>query len=333
VSAGRGLLLAVDGGNSKTLAAVADLAGTILASARGAGSDIYGRGSVDVALGALSDTVRRALVGAGTEAADLEAAVFSLAGADWPEDFALLEAQLTARLGLRRRPTLVNDALGGLRVGSARWEGVAVVCGTFNAVGARHRDGRMFHLGFWPDRVGGFDLGMEALKAVYRHALDLGPPTRLTERALACFEAADPLALLHAFTRREAPISPWKAQRLAPVLLDLADQGDAVARSIVRQGGRTLGEQARVCAARVGLPVQGIPLVLTGGVLQHPSPVLVDAILERLPGATPIRALHPPLLGAVLLAYDELGRSVEPEPLGARLSELVADAVTRNGVH
>lgn len=323
MSAGRGLLLAVDGGNSKTLAVVADLDGTILAFARGAGSDIYGRGSVDVALGALAGTVQRALAGAGAGPGDLAAAVFSLAGADWPEDFALLEAQLTARLGLRRPPTLVNDALGGLRVGSPCWEGVAVVCGTFNAVGARHRDGRVFHLGFWPDRVGGFDLGMEALKAVYRHGLDLGPPTRLTERALALFEAADPLALLHAFTRRDGPISPWKAQRLAPLLLDLSDQDDAVARAIVREGGRALGEQARVCAARVGLPLEGTPLVLTGGVLQHPSPVLADAILERLPGVTPIRAEHPPLLGAVLLAYDELGRSVPPDPLGARLSETV----------
>lgn len=304
-------LLAVDGGNSKTLAAVADLEGRILASVRGEGSDIYGRGSVPVALDALTRTVQDALAEAGARSADLAAAVFSLAGADWPEDFALLEAELTARLGLAQRPTVVNDALGGLRVGAPRWEGVAVVCGTFNAVGARNRDGRVFHLGFWPDRTGGFDLGTEALKAVYRHGLALGPATRLTERALAMFAARDPLALMHAFTRREGALSPFEVQRLTPVLLDLAAERDDVAHAIVSRAGRALGEQARVSAARVGLALEGAPVVLTGGVLQHPAGVLVAAILDRLPGAIPVRPKQEPLLGALLLACDEVGLALD----------------------
>ena len=313
-------LLAVDGGNSKTLAAVADREGHILAATRGPGSDIYGRGAADVAIDALCGTVRNALSTAGAAAADVVAAVFSLAGADWPEDFALLERELTQRLGLACPPTVVNDALGGLRLGAPTWEGIAVMCGTFNAVGARNRDGRVFHLGFWPDRVGGFDLGMEALKAVYRHGLDLGPATRLSERALAQFGAGDVLELMHAFTRRENRIPQHEVQRLTPVVLELAEHGDAVAAAIVRTAGACLGEQARVAAARVGLAVGGTPVVLGGGVLQHPATVLIDALVERLPGAMPIRPHHPPLLGALLLAYDALRRTMDTNELGVRLS-------------
>lgn len=257
---------------------------------------------------------------ADAKVADLAASVFSLAGADWPEDFALLRSELTSRLALLHAPILVNDALGGLRAGAPRWEGIAVVCGTGNAVGARNRDGRVFHLGFWPDRVGGFDLGMEALKAVYRDGLDLGPPTALTEQALSLFGARDCLALIHAFSRRADRLSLVRVQELCPVLLQLAHEGDAVALSIVRKGGRRLGDQARVSAARVGLEVKGATLVLTGGVLQHPTSVLVDAIVEQLPGAVPIRPKVQPLVGALLLAYDALGETMEPERLDERIA-------------
>ena len=57
---------------------------------------------------------------------------------------------------------MVNDALGALRAGSPDWTGIAVVSGTYNAIGARHPDGRVFHLGFWPDGAGGRELGREA---------------------------------------------------------------------------------------------------------------------------------------------------------------------------
>jgi N-acetylglucosamine kinase-like BadF-type ATPase len=321
VTARARLVLATDGGNSKTQVALADREGRILASVRGGASDIYGRGATQGALEVLAATARAALAEAGASTGDLAAAVWSLAGADWPEDFALLERELAARLGPPCAPIVVNDALGGLRSGAPDFTGIAIVCGTFNAVCARSAEGRAFHLGFWPDRVGGFDLGLEALNAVYRHGLELGPPTALTERALALFGAADTTALMHAFTRREERLPLFHVQRLAPVLLDLADAGDAVARAIVREGGRRLGEQARVSAARVGLIVAGARVVLSGGVLQHPTALLADAILERLPGGVPVRAAAPPVVGALLLGFDALGAAMDAETLAKSLAE------------
>src|SRR4051812_10237210 len=156
-------VLAVDGGNTKTIAVVATDTGAVLSVARGGASDIYGTGSVERGTGVLRAVIAEALDRAGVLPAGVDATVCSLAGADWPEDIELLTG-VVAEVGLAD-PLVVNDAIGGLRSGSPSWEGVAVVAGTFNAVGARNRDGRVFHLGFWPDRTGAFDLGYEALKA------------------------------------------------------------------------------------------------------------------------------------------------------------------------
>jgi N-acetylglucosamine kinase-like BadF-type ATPase len=246
---------------------------------------------------------------------------FSLAGADWPEDIDLLHRGLTGRLGLApARATVVNDAIGGLRSGTVDGVGIAVVCGTFNAVGARNAAGDVFHCGFWPDRTGGFDLGTEALHAVERHGLGMGPATALTGPVLGHFGAGDALDLLHAFTRRQDKIAPWSVQELCPILLDTAAAGDAVAREIVLRAGGWLGAQARVCAARVGLALDGCPVVLTGGVFGHPAPELAGAVMAGLPGALAARPAAPPVVGAVLLAADAAGIGLDGDSITGRLA-------------
>jgi N-acetylglucosamine kinase-like BadF-type ATPase len=311
-------VLAVDGGNTKTLAAVAGADGRTVGAGKGGSSDIYNAPEPDVAIDAIEAAAREALTRAGVAPADLGAAVFSLAGADWPEDFTLLEAALRERLALPTPPLVVNDALGALRAGSPDWTGVSIVSGTYNAVGARHADGRVFHLGFWPDGAGGRDLGRAALRAVYHARLGMGPATVLTERALALFGAEDAIALLYAFTRRGGLAEP-EGDRLAPVVLDAADAGDAVAQEIVAGMGATLGRQGRACAAQLGLSPDGLRVVLTGGVFGHPTDRLADATMAELPGAIAVRHPAPPIAGALLLALDRLGVSIDAATVAAGL--------------
>ena len=89
----------------------------------------------------------------------------------------------------------------------------------------------------------------------------MGPATALTERALRLYEADDAIELLHEFTRRGGLGEPEK-DRLAPVVLDAADAGDAVAQAIVAEKGRILGRQGRACAEQLGLPLAGTRIVL-----------------------------------------------------------------------
>jgi hypothetical protein len=91
------------------------------------------------------------------------------------------------------------------------------------------------------------------------------------------------------------------------VVLDVADDGDPVALGIVLERGRLLGGQARISAERIGLPLAGTRVVLTGSVFAHPTHLLADAVMAELPGAEPVRHGPPPIAGAVLLALDRIG--------------------------
>jgi N-acetylglucosamine kinase-like BadF-type ATPase len=311
------VVLGVDGGNTKTIAVVTDEAGQTLGAGLGPCSDIYNAGP-DAGIEAIAAAVGEALDGAGVRAADLAAATFSQAGADWAEDFALLERRLPERLGLSVPPLVVNDALGALRGGAPDWIGVSIVAGTYNAIGARRGDGRVFHLGFWPDGAGGRTISQDGLHAVYRAALDLGPRTALSEHAFALYGADDAIDLLHEFTRRGG-LTDADKDRFAPVVLEAADAGDEVSQAIIAEKGRILGSQGRACAAQLDLPLDGLRVVLSGRVLAHPTERLAAAAMAELPGAIAVRHPAPPIAGAVLLSLDQIGAVVDAAVVEAAL--------------
>ncbi len=90
-------------------------------------------------------------------------------------------------------------------------------------------------------------------------------------------------------------------------MLDEAEAGDRVARTIVQTVAGRMGDYARVCASRTGQLGAPFPLVLCGSVLRHPSPLLRSVLLSRIPDAQPVYPDVEPVAGAVLLAADRVG--------------------------
>jgi N-acetylglucosamine kinase-like BadF-type ATPase len=299
-------VLGVDGGNTKTLALVAREEGVIIGTGRAGCGDIYGARSPAAAIAEIERAVQAALIEAGIQPAELEFSAFSLAGADWPEDFRLLKDAMRVR-GYGQHILIVNDALGALRAGSPDGTGVVVACGTGAAVGARHPDGRFWHSSFWQEPQGADELGARALRAIYRAELGIDPPTTLTERILAALEARSVEEILHQMTAREIP-RPQNRRQLARLLFEAAEAGDTTARRILISHGQALGDYAVAAARKVGLLETSFPLVLTGGVLRHPSPLLRDSLAGRVREAAPnvhaIQSGFEPAVGAVLLALD-----------------------------
>jgi N-acetylglucosamine kinase-like BadF-type ATPase len=307
-------VLAVDGGNTKTIALVAALDGTILGAGRGGCSDIYnarpGTSWPDSAAAAIANVefaVESAMQAAQINATDLVVGVFNMAGADWPEDFVLLQNAMEAR-GYGGMILVQNDALGVLHAGSSDNTGVSVVCGTGSATGARGPDGRIWHASRWQDQVQG-SVGMvqDALDALYRSELGIDPPTTLKARFLDFFQLNTVEEILHLFTHRtERP--HINIGYLTPLLLDEAQAGDSVARQVVIEHGTWLGKYALAAARLVGIEGTPFTLVLAGGVFRHPSTLLADAIIAQVratsPEVRPTRYRYEPIIGVLFTALE-----------------------------
>ena len=139
------MVLAVDGGNSKTDVALVDGDGRLLAAVRGPTTSHQAVGG-DAGMQRLSGLVAEAYATAGVRGAErADVGVYCLAGADTPSDVRELTGRLAAG-GFARTDLLRNDTFAALRAGTDRGWGVVVICGQgVNAAGVAP-DGRTARL-------------------------------------------------------------------------------------------------------------------------------------------------------------------------------------------
>jgi N-acetylglucosamine kinase-like BadF-type ATPase len=307
-----GLVLAVDGGNSKTDCALLDSSGRLLSLVRGAGSSPHALG-IDGSVGVVGDLLAGALAQAGLGPLTrpvASVATVLLSGADLPEERSMIRTKLE-QLAWSHRLVVDIDMLALLRTGTERGWGIAVVCGAgINAFGLAPdgREARFLALGaISGDWGGGGDVGLAALGAAVRSADGRGPRTDLEAAVPAHFGLTDPFEVSRAIHLHEIPSG--RLVELAPVVLASSDQ-DRVAANII--GGVANEVIAFATAALRELELTGADpdVVLGGGLLRSVSPDVMETIVrgvkEVAPGAGVLVAASDPIVGAALLALDAL---------------------------
>ena len=327
-------VLAIDGGNSKTDAALIAPDGSILAAVRGGPSNHQTIGS-ERATRELTRLVLAAAEKAGIPVDGPVAAHTSacLAGADLPQEEADLLA-LVESLGWSTTSAVVNDTFAVLRAGltddAPKHWGVGVVCGAgINCVGVAPdgRTTRFFSLGdISGDWGGGGDLGPEALWWAARAEDGRGPKTELERAVPALFGLStveDVIIAIHF-----GKIDDAERHRLVPVLFEVAEGGDEVARAVLQRQADEICVMAEVAARRLGLDAghsasaEPVPVVLGGSVVAARDKLLTSAITERLAASLPgsqVRIVDvPPVAGAALLGLDHVGA---PPSAAARLRD------------
>jgi N-acetylglucosamine kinase-like BadF-type ATPase len=311
------IVLAVDGGNSKTDLALVRGDGALLAHVRGPLSSPHHLGldaCVDLLQQLLDDAVSTAgLDGNGSRVAEI-AEIF-LAGVDFPTEEHELQAAVEAR-DWAVRTVVGNDTFAVLRAGTARGWGVAVVCGAgINCVGVAP-DGRHLRFpalgGITGDWGGGYDVGQAALFAAARSEDGRGPVTSLEQAVPAHFDLETPLEL--ALAIHGGRVASRRLIELAPVVFAEADH-DAVAAEIVEHLATEVVALARVAITRLDLASEPVEVLLGGGLLRAGDGRLLGAIEEGLRDVGEHIEVHrtasPPVVGAALFGLDALGADEE----------------------
>ncbi|WP_411110117.1 N-acetylglucosamine kinase [Streptomyces sp. c-19] len=309
-----GIVLAVDAGNSKTDVAVLGADGTVLGAARGGGFQPPVVG-VTAAVDTLAEIVGRACEEAGVPAA-FDHVTACLANADLPVEETALRTELLGR-GWSRSVRVHNDTFAILRAGLDEPRGVAVVCGAgINCVGMTP-DGRTARFpaigkisGDWG---GGGGLAEEALWFAARAEDGRGDPTELARELPAHFGLETMYALIEALHLGRVPSE--RRHELTPVLFRVSAAGDPVALSLVHRLAEEVVALSAVALGRLGLLDEEAPVMLGGSVLAARHPQLEERIrallAERAPKAVIGFVTAPPVLGAGLLALDEVAAGPE----------------------
>ena len=326
------IVLAVDGGNSKTHLALVDAGGGVLSLVRGPLSSPHHLG-VDGCLDVLQGLFEQAASEAGLPTNNGPVAQIGkllMAGVDFPDEELRL-GELVKQRGWATDISVGNDTVALLRAGTERGWGVAVVCGAgINCIGVAPdgRQARFPALGeITGDWGGGYDVGMAAVAAAARSEDGRGPKTSLEHSVPAHFGLTTPTELTHAFHLQE--IGRRRVLELPPLVFAEAEH-DAVAAGIVDRLADEVVALARAALIRLGLTQEPVEVLLGGGLLKSAHGRVLDAISAGLAEVGPSIEVHrtasAPVVGAALLGLDDLGAGPDEQ---ARARAELADAVDR----
>ena len=327
---GRGVMVGVDSGGSKTRAAVVNSQMEIISSATAgpAGLSTVGvRGAAGQVLAALDGALR----GAGAEADRSLVTLLAVgaAGAGGQAESQRLEAALTQALpGVR--VVVAGDAECALMGATAGQPGLLVVAGTGSIVLAQGPGGVVARAGGWGpllgDDGGGFGLGREALRVALGER-DRGKAASPLARAVLTHYRLDSISSILSHIQESSSPQATVAE-LAREVLRLADQGDKAALIIRDRAVKALVADARAAVKRAGLaetggadssPGAAFPYFLWGGLMADTGfrDLLRAGLTRAFPAAVYRKPLHEPAVGAVMLALRQGSGGAAPVGLSA----------------
>jgi N-acetylglucosamine kinase-like BadF-type ATPase len=303
------LVLAVDGGGTKTQAVLVDGEGNVVGRGLGPGCNLHKVGfeecckAVTTAVeGALEHVVGGRARGAHEPVwrfVPIAAACFGLAGIDSPED----EAEVSAWVRQQEIATsfqVYNDSELILAAGTPEGWGVALISGTGSVCLGRSPEGRELRVGGWGSLLGdegsGYGIAVRALHLVTQTADGRADATDLLKAVLHHWSLADAPALIrHVY----APtMTHSELAGLATTVLNLSSTGDPAAKIIVDEAARDLALHVDTVIRKLGL--KRPPLAVAGGVLRAQlRKALQGAIQSEL---AVINHVADPCMGAVTIA-------------------------------
>ena len=307
--------LGADVGSSKTQILIADEKG------RTVGFGFAGPGNHQTVgyngmFSALQRGVNKALTEAGISVKDISGAGFGISGYDWPSDKPRM-LEIITRLGLQAPLEMHNDAVLGLVAGAEDGWGIAVVSGTgCNCWGwdkDRGQIGRVTGFGdLTGEAAGSTELVYRAMQLVAYAWTKRGQETALTQGFIDCVDAKDIVDLLEGYTTDHYQIDG----NAAPLVFQVAEKGDPVARQLLHWAGSELGELAQAVIRQLNFQSLKFDVVMVGSMFEG-GQLLIDPMRQTIqqlaPGARLVRLSVPPAVGALLIGMQAGGLQPTPE--------------------
>lgn len=318
---GARFVMGLDGGATKTCAAVLDLRQGALHLAHGGPSNEDAIG-VRAAVDSLLAVADAALGQAGITQESLARAVLAVAGTD--------TAAIARRVGKVRNENwiVVNDVVGAWATATGARPGVAAIAGTGSNVFGVGFEAQPWRVGGWGHLLGdegsAYWLGSSSIRAALRDRDGSGPPTALSDAVVQFFgvDSVEAVAML-AYSK---PLTKSEIAAFATHTGSIAQAGDAVAIELYRRGAEELGHQIDVVIERAGLAKAGEPFSvgLIGGAFGAGA-VFVDPLTAHVRERAPLAGVAVvdmlPVAGSLLLAAHACVHPLERDELAAMLEQ------------
>lgn len=305
-------VLGIDGGGSKTAAAVSD--GTSLCTALAAKGCNLNTVPQEIACAALKEAVHGALDSAGIAASDVAAVCAGVAGAAAPDRAAKIQS-IIAELLPRATVRVAGDTVISLQAAFAGGPGVVCISGTGSVAFGRNERGETTRAGGWgrmvSDEGSGHWIGHRAVTHCLR-AMDQGRSSRLITEIMRHWRIATREQLVLRCHCEPIP----NFSDLFPVVLRVAEGGDALANEILDYAAVRLARITQVVLRRLWASCSTQQVAMTGSVFAHSTRVqhvFCNMIHADRPEIQIRLSSRQPIEGAVQMAWESLGEGGNPQ--------------------
>jgi len=308
-------VVGVDGGGTRTRAVMVDAEGEIGGWATGGCGNFQ-----TIGLNGVEILVDRLLEELGGEARSGAVSLcLALAGAGRPDEQAAIAALVRGK-GWTTKVCVVSDARAALEGAHGGKPGLIVISGTGSMVLGKNERGEEARAGGWGPLLGdegsGYSVGLEALRSALRARDGWGQSTVLSDNLRKNLGLGNWDEIVQKVYGGEVG---WDCiAALGPCVFAAARSGDGIARQIIEAAGRALGKQVGAVARRLHMTGR-VDLACAGGVFKERDmlwPALERAASSGIDQLRQRDPLLPPVLGAVLLAWEQAGYAVDEERIG-----------------
>ena len=316
-------VLGIDGGGSKTVCVLMSADGKILGWGQ-AGPSNYQTVGIDTAkiniISAIKQAVDHSFL-ALEGLVPIQGISLGLAGVGRPEDIDLIRnliqeiqthQELSIDWKLNPENIIINgDSVIALVGGLGHSVGIVVIAGTGSHIFGKNRQGITKRVGGWGyilgDEGSAYDIAIQGLKAALRSHDGRLESTHLIPKFQDALKLNSIEELIPIIYRQGWDVK--KIASLAPIVDQVAADGDSVAQNIIKNAVNELALATEVAINALFEPTESFEIVVTGGVWQglanfrHQFEVEINAIA---PSANIISPRHEPAYGAGLLALEKL---------------------------
>ena len=304
------LFLGIDGGGTKTNAALMNESKEVLAEGEAGPSNPL-RVGVETAVSNIIKAIENACDRGGLMVNDISVATLGLAGVRRRDLRERVRESFCKRLNIRNT-TVVTDAeiaLFGTTMGKP---GLVVIAGTGSICLGRNEKGETAISGGWGplagDEGGGVGIAQAALHMVAKASDGRGQLTALSGKAAEYFRASGPENLIVAIYSPQVDNS--RIAGFARLVVETALDGDSAAVEILNDAGRELGIAACAVVKKLGLGRRKIPIGCVGSVFKA-GELLTKPMLAIIHKCAPEAYLTEPLLqpshAAAIMSLGAIG--------------------------
>jgi N-acetylglucosamine kinase-like BadF-type ATPase len=301
-------VIGVDGGGTKTVAALADSEGKILKLAKAGPSNFRNIG-MKTAIKNITLALKKVL----PEKGKVFSTFVGLAGVK--EEYKFHKEKIKKEIlktkkiskALKGKIEIGSDQIVAFRSGTNKREGVVLIAGTGCAARGwkKEREAKTSGWGWLNDEGSGFWVGQKGFQAVLKDLDKRGPKTKITNLIFKKWKIKKKEDILK---RVYSKNSVSEISLISKIVDEAAKRKDKIAISILTEAGKELALATNTVIKRLNFQKQKFPLVLVGSMFD--SKFVLNTVKKEIKKTAPevefIRPKIEPVVGAVRLAIEKV---------------------------